>query len=121
MNTRVQQVCTAQLGKRLMELGVKSPSDFYWITHRNGDVEYYELKHGEPHPVQVWVPAYTVAELGLMLPRGFGSGRPFGKDLFECWPMFYAKVPEDHEVNEADARAKMLIYLIETGAIEVPS
>ncbi len=67
-----------------------------------------------------WVAAFTVAELGEMLPH-------FTTDHFSdgYWHVRYAwgtTIREEHyetEKTEADARAKMLIYLLENKLLSV--
>jgi len=140
------QVCSLELAKRLEELGVKQESLYsFWVFH-NDSIE-LEERHRRPvlaaykrqrhYKKAYWgklCSAFTVAELGEMLPRGFNSGRQFGKDLFECFPVFsaemqdeayednvkrFTKIPLDLEEKEADARAKMLIYLLENSLVKV--
>lgn len=129
------QVCNLELAKRLKELGVKKESFAYWYKAHSGC---HQLRIDRSDLGNDWeenkiTSAFTVAELGEMIPRGFSSGRPFGKDLFECWPTFEAmsddrldeeqsrflKVPLDRETKEADVRAKMLIYLLENKLVEL--
>lgn len=129
-----KQVCSLEFAMRLKELGVKQESVFLWDTIVRWDRPYPYLRLNQfDAPADGHISAFTVAELGEILPRGFSSGRPFGKDLFECWPTFdsapsgeiikeqekYLKVPLDCELTEADARAKMLIYLIENKLINI--
>jgi hypothetical protein len=69
-------------------------------------------------------PAYTVAELGEMLPANF----PTKKDnyskmvFFTCWdlknPIGSEKEVWFQRENEANARGKMLIYLLENKIIQ---
>ncbi len=111
-----QQVVSLDLSRKLKELGVKQESLFYWSnvdtpcpaiilgteTHRSGDF---------------LISAFTVAELGEILNVMVQSYRSF-KYHWEC-------VYDIEEIGfkgktEADVRAKMLIYLIENGVMEVP-
>jgi hypothetical protein len=137
------QVCNLELAKKLKELEVKKPSLYAYYgnagtwhdaivdmaMYKDADAEFREHK---------LLPAYTVAELGEMLPwvinhnklhyyftsdklvdgDGFGieyqvinltievvlrnEGKE--KELFLC---------REEDKSEANARAKMLIYLIE--------
>lgn len=137
-----QQVCSLELAQKLKELGVKQESLFYW--HRSYNPE----KKVENEPYVIYSPyldeskidysAFTVAELGEMLPWSFerdnkifflqqvknGKNSPIAKEH----ELFYSdgKV-EGGEVipfpcitadTEADARGKMLIYLAENGLID---
>ena len=117
------QVVSLNLAKRLKGIGVKQCSHFFWeepnrewghiewcVTHELND----DLKHFS---------AFTVAELGELLigDRDFFSGRNWNDAVFGC--NAYRGRDYVHRVEadtEADARAKMLIYLIENGHIESP-
>lgn len=121
-----KEVCSLDLSKRLKELGFKQESLFYWFEHKeNGrvmlayktQVGYYN-ENGAGFSDRTLetcdiYSAYTVAELGEMLPENFRSGKG-DKDS-----QFYCRV-DDEDFNpihicfsdtEADARAEMLIYL----------
>lgn len=113
------QVCSVELAKRLKELGVKQESAFYWdIIDKNcvfsgyGNVKENNLRN--------WCSAFTVAELGEMLPSQylscfrdetgwFGYNISPTKEWKEMYPC----------TTEANARAKMLIYLIENKIMEI--
>ena len=112
-----KQVCSLELAKRLKELGVKQDSAFYWSE------EYYshfrperigriilEREAQEKVPGGDWrcFSAFTVAELGEMLPPYTKSYRYYGG--FDC--DLENKPPKRADI-EADARAKMLIFLKE--------
>lgn len=126
------QVCSLELAKRLKELGVKQESYFScelgpssWdkqtpcvIINRGASGEYF-------------CSAFTVAELGEMLPRWvfFKFPNGTGHNLFvdfekqENWRVHYrfqgSTLNHMEEADtEADARAKMLIYLIEQGLLK---
>lgn len=127
------QVCSLELAKRLKELGVKQKSHFYWKE--------FEFRDGAKPPrsewrvihIEGWPPipyeyqggglqfpkaysAFTVAELGEMLPEPFVSSKTYGQ--YEVWCKVKSKKAILRANTEADARAKMLIHLIETGVIE---
>lgn len=119
-----KQVCSLELAKKLKELGLKQDS-LYYIHHRaaGDDKDGTWINHGKnilSDEEYEWVySAFTVAELGLLLPAGiqcnkFGplSNNPSQKQWgWHCW-----QVDKNHLENadtEADARAKMLIYLLE--------
>lgn len=75
------QVCSLELSKKLKTLGVKQESAFYWMPHYrwsfggkltekdilNWSVQYADYCEEEPKLIS----AFTVAELGEMLPSGF--------------------------------------------------
>lgn len=110
------QVCPLELAKRLKELGVKQESAFYWCDNNYGT---WELEDS-PLPAfeSDWCSAFTVAELGEMLPSGVTTERILGS-------MWLSKKKGDRfdatSVTEADARAKMLIHLIENSVLAVPA
>lgn len=137
------QVVSLELSKKLKELGVKQESYFYWYVVNDGDgippevvpqqkqytkTRIGEYKDGSGKWEENYYSAYTVAELGEMLPAEIKhNGNNFG---FDCgrldtgkWRMTYTnnKLQEYVEVfdeaTEADARAKMLIYLLENNLI----
>ena len=104
------QVCSFNIAKRLKELGVKQKSAFFWTSNR--ELARPLARH---EPLFHWVSAFNVAELGEMLPFPFESG-PGAKGGFQCsnrdGTLF--KIAD----TEADARAKMLCYLIEKGIVK---
>ena len=134
-----KQVCSLELAKKLKELGVEQDSLFWWDDHS-------ELGMGEivsfDEPDNPICSAFTVAELGEMLPREFDylasttehsgyEGRrsvwlTIGRTIIDDgWYVLYSdphpanKVPvySTHSTTETDARAKMLIYLIENNLV----
>lgn len=112
------QVTSLELSKRLKELGVKQESLFWWWQDYYGvGAKEPFLKDHEPHnPKGGWkyCSAFTVAELGEMLKDAPHPANPnFAAPLPEWsdkngWSNEYV-----YALTEADARAKMLIYLIE--------
>lgn len=130
--TLEQQVCSLELAKRLKKLGVKQESLFWWLDYKDERTPILSVWNGDAS-TQCWF-AFTVAELGLLLPWYIesrfledadkwlkiekdenvdGSVRwnisyqdEMGTDLFDVF-----------DSSEADARAKMLIYLIENKII----
>lgn len=114
------QVCSLESAKRFKELGVRQESLFYW--HIRPKTDDWAVALGRPYPDAYtnWSPcyasAYTVAELGNFLSV---------KEIPTLWPMFcfdrnkwfwYKDVVQN---TEAEARAKMLIYLLENKLVEV--
>lgn len=112
-----KQVCSIELSKRLKELGVPQESAFYWEKSPYQD-GWSLFKNEEEHRMQPNCAAFTVAELGEMLRGRDWSG---GIVPSHCWARCH-ELPEGQRVfeasSEADARAKMLIYLIEQGIIK---
>ena len=120
--TLEQQVCSLELSKRLKELGVKQESIFFWravgTKHDSWEIGYFSPGWLELEPVS----AFTVAELGEMLPPGYASSH--GKDMnWLCFCEFKRSSDKGYMKmagTEADARAKMLIYLLEEKLIALP-
>ncbi len=130
------QVASLDLAKRLKELGVKQESLFYhWATAIEQDgLAWWNVSEKEPRkgkPVRAYLDsvgrpsvlsAFTVAELGEMLPDKVGEKKIFNwKGILDGKTDWYAGVMNERawvEANtEANARAKMLIYLLENKLI----
>lgn len=116
-----KQVVSLELAKKLKELGVKQESLFWWLYDEDGD--YVDYLYGETLPARglkepfLRCSAYTVAELGELLPPGFISGQVEESEGYVCFDENNCNVLKDgfvgkYEDTEADARAKMLIYLL---------
>jgi hypothetical protein len=108
-----QQVCSLQLAKRLTELGVKHESFLIWRKSQHGNgwlVEGYKTADQSEHYA-----AFTVAELGSLLPNGTISWF----DPYNDWQCktSNSKKHIKRQWSEADTRARMLIYLIENKLI----
>ncbi|MDQ4420751.1 hypothetical protein OOT33_09940 [Sphingobium sp. DEHP117] len=128
-----QQVCSLKLAKRLKELGVKQHSLFWWDDHT--EISFVEIvSFMEPdNPV---CSAFTVAELGEILNNAcsvkFDDSVMQSLSAINGFMVWLADINSDayptidswmeqfHELTEADARAKMLIYLIENDLIQSP-
>jgi len=129
-----KQVTSLELSKKLKELGVKQESIFYCVKSEHRGEDYYFLSYSDdsqfgglyPRLTGEDISAFTVAELGEML-KGW---------IYECrcggnvWTITAVNPPSEdkdgkptyqtHSANtEADARAKMLIYLLENGLCQV--
>jgi hypothetical protein len=110
------QVCNVDLAKRLKQLGVEQESLFWWVDIIDGyDHSGREEWWIEPtyKGYKKYLSAFTVAELGKKLPEGYWSGK-FNKSKFVCWEYL---ADDTYAKTEADARAKMLIYLLENKLI----
>lgn len=113
-----QQVTSLELSKRLKELGVKQDSLWYWgkRTFANG----VGVIDKEKANSSAWIKicsAFTVVELGEMLKYSLQSyyedhDGDYHISIFGKTIMFI-------DGKEADARAKMLIYLIKNKLMEV--
>lgn len=116
--TLEKQVCNLDLAKRLKELGVKQESLFWWHesrTNRSEKTGFESLKTGKfyLHQSKGDYSAFTVAELGEMLPdkyRSFRASAGYWECRFTDEQGYETSSGGD---TEADARAKMLIYLLE--------
>lgn len=134
------QVCALKQAKRLKELRVIQDSFFYWTqTYINlieefkvlpiQNCSFFDLEDNEDvtdlldgdGENEIYA-AFTVAELGVMLPKQFGDDRIWdslplsntGIPFSECW----LKSNNGYKYfgafkTEAEARAAMLIYLLE--------
>ena len=116
------QVVSLELAKKLRDLGVKQESYFWWYEHGEpeweGEIETFvgrQIEKASP-----LFAAFTTGELGEMLPTNFKSEKVDlghgGKLHWTCWSGDYGN-PYEREDTEADARAKMLIYLLENKLI----
>lgn len=141
--TLEQQVTSLELSKRLKELGVKQESYFVWANYIGQPPNFESSWTLYPSDSEDWgnqearehIAAFTVAELGEMLPGELDGGVWY---WHECSPRGSVKnwlewfEDEDgdkkqldgqsHEWlisahTEADARAKMLVYLLENKLI----
>lgn len=116
------QVTSPILSKQLSDLGIKGNSLYYWVWN---DFNRLVLQTSpmiitgsapdfEQHEAKEYYSAYTVAELGEMLPEKVcwsGYVNYEGK-----WSMRFADFKAE-AITEADMKAKMLIYLKENNLI----
>ena len=120
------QVCSLKLAKKLKELGVEQNSIWYWSNDGDRrDVEFYlvlgikkAFRESSPKiddSKTKYYSAFTVAELGKRLPDYTSTWRHPGK-IWSCEIADKAFV--SGYKSEANARAKMLIYLLENKLIE---
>lgn len=117
------QVVSLELAKKLKELGVKQEGYFVWYT--NGDSAHLLDTPGEMRPMEgKTYSAFTVAEMGEMFPRDlyYRFGALFDGDHYlgcfadsDCEEIIHRVTVAS---TEADARAEMLIYLLENKLFE---
>jgi len=141
-----KQVCSFRVANKLRELGVKQESIFWhWATDVEEDgltwwaVSEKEPRRGKkvrelssPQHYRGKISAFTVAELGEILRVATSSDfegvvtSDSAENGFRVWmadplqdefPFTFDEESTFIEQSEADARAKMLIYLIENGLI----
>lgn len=125
-----RQVCSLPLAQRLKELGVKQESLFFWKDF--GERDGFGVEHRYHCTADNMVngySAFTVAELGEMLPRSVvgkdGKRHPkeyrgvnaHGQHIVSYHEDFEPPLETVFADTEADARAKMLIYLLENNLI----
>lgn len=147
-----KQVCSLELAKKLKDLGVKQESVWHWRGKTpEAEAKWKEYCEAEDStyvyekiPPQLWqgkspnfssqefsISAFTVAELGEMLPMGdfalngvvaevvTSGSRRAGWFVFFQESESFEELRHFLEPTEADARAKALIWLIENGHMEV--
>lgn len=136
-----KQVCSLELAKKLKELGVKQESYFTWykwdgLGWQIGDTAVLEEQAHAflEEDIPTNTSAFTVAELGEILPYVFTKDEKFyyiqcnanGNSLRYMDYITYNSngvgtflrgYPLVDADTEADARAKMLIYLLENNLI----
>lgn len=120
------QVTSLEIAKQLKSLGVKQESLFSWYMYTSGDMndgvgEEYKLMMGAPHKNTSETSAFTVAELGELL-REVQTWIDCG-DV--CYDLSFenakptvgwgGNLHEETAATEADARGKLLIYLLTHG------
>jgi hypothetical protein len=141
-----KQVCALEYSKRLWELGVRQESYFYHIIGKRAGIDKVLQHVIEPSSIKDSMlfnrrvlpgleveayPAYTVAELGEMLPDEF----IVNDEEVNLFCYFYlgpkrvaygyegkgkASFHEEQDSTEANARTKMLIHLLENNLIPKP-
>ena len=128
-----KQVTSLDLSKSLKSLGVKQDSYFQWFTKvdDDGDTGIWEVKECRQFGSKGYCSAFTTTELGEMLPDAFIDVEDSLERQFELvlikegeeYKVYYeyfiesVRTSEFTEKIEANARAKMLIYLLENKLI----
>lgn len=148
------QVCSLELAKKLKDLNVRQESAFYWVEIIPGEnpntwpghekpTRRFELMNHFPFGLyengiyqgeEKYYSAFTVSELGEMLPPDTDSGKGHSGKFYcftcdsedgDTWHYDRAsemgKDFEPHcetDENEANARAAMLAHLIEKGIVK---
>jgi hypothetical protein len=116
-----QQVCSLELAKRLKKLGVKQDGVFGYASKRSEKYRLYFDPFTERVNLNSVVSAFTVAELGEMLPEEMKNGTSWEelriKRDGDEWNVIYGALWNEEASTEADARAKMLVHLLENKLI----
>lgn len=122
--TLESQVCSLDLAKRLKGLGVKQESYFNWAKIKQEPKTSWIIdKNAVTLPEVDYYSAFTVAELGEMLPvrdgdKNFTYKRAYAQEKGFYWLIYGGEDNEKMTANtEADARAKLLIHLLENKLI----
>lgn len=121
------QVVSLELAKKLKDLGVKQESLFAWVGSKHRGEDYFFLVYSDdsqfggvyPRETGEDYSAFTVAELGEILRLGGQVWMPYFCDqaMDNGWVYKFQNGKIIVENTEADARAKMLIYLLENSLI----
>lgn len=127
-----QQVCSLELSKELKELGYPQESLFWYSPYveigGSGRPSFkLEYRTGVKSNREISISAPTVAELGIVLPNGYYSYRREYNDWWciaveedgceSCIRSYETFFDDTISDTEADARAKMLIYLLKNKLI----
>lgn len=124
--TSLPDLCVRrELAEELKNLGVRQESLFYWID-KYPDAPSTMKEDARWQPVlwsmagDIRYAAFTSGELGEMLPFGYVSGRT-SDGKFGCYNDPEVEMTGEFQIEktEADARAKMLIYLLKEGLVKV--
>lgn len=121
------QVVSLELAQKLKKLGVKQDSHYFWHFNCLPDEHLIIFLIKNQYKKKDLVSAFTVAELGEMLPHDFKSYKCVGQPLqwecsndnlkWHCDPKKGIYREAMHDDTEAGVRAKMLIYLLENKLI----
>ena len=112
-----KQVCSLELAKRLKELRVEQESLFSWFEVPGYKGSYDIVFHSDSASyMKKMAAAFTVAELGEMWKK-WNIDEPLPHIGQNGW-YWYRGETEIREKTEANARAKMLIHLIEKGLVK---
>ena len=113
------QLTNLELSKRLKELGVKQESLWWWYMLKTTYGEKPHLRLHKGSPKHEYYSAFTVAELGEMLPTHIKehfleiTKRKNFSGVGSHWSIDYHNYLGCEANTEANARAKMKIYLLE--------
>lgn len=123
------QVCSLEQAKRLEELGIEGGTAFYWkVNETQSVVTESQMRFWIEKYVPVcndYYPAFTVAELGVMLPDFITSDalytyqqrratldRVKRNHEISYWNLGDKKLYSSYSNSEAECRASLVIYLL---------
>lgn len=133
------QVVDLDLSKKIAELGVPQNSLFYWIKDfdfgqgwslmgegyfygMNYDAGCFKMCDYYRERYELYS-AFTASELGELLPTAIDGKSIFTDRFHDLWLVGYADIYEDDVPfmpNEVDARAMLLIHLLQNGLYKLP-
>lgn len=112
-----KQCCSLESARRLKELGFSQESLFYHCVRKQPDGRQIRRRtRGIKFYSGQYISAYTVAELGELLPKGFWHISKGDRFHITC---VNSSEQAMSGLNEAECRALMLIYLAYNKLIEV--
>lgn len=121
-----KQVISLELAKKLKELDIKQESYFWWVNVKTENIPngaWFLLDNDDPYQDGAEIySAFTVAELGEMLFNPFPNliiNYKINGEYVCAMGNGDNKLAEFKEKIEANARAKMLIYLLENDLIKL--
>jgi hypothetical protein len=123
------QVCGLEQAKKLKESGIDQSTQWYWcypvheklissktsIIHASVTSDYLDDNEGDEFDHNI-ASAYSVAELGIMLPSGYDTMHTTDEG-WRCYGYEGHELAEDPFATEAQARADAVIKLIENKVI----
>jgi hypothetical protein len=126
-----RQVCSVELARELKELGVRQESHFWWSRSwiaSGNSLDWKLCRFGETFNESTRCSAFSAAELGEMLPPDNALQRKeiVRENCLEVQWTAYHLLGDGSELifergnTEADARAKLLIYLLKKEMLPRP-
>lgn len=130
---KIEQICVSlELAKKLKEAGYRQESLFGWVENLNGDFSLVGIRpdrNKQINKLMDWYSAPTASELGEALPSRIINKDEFGYliiqklQLSNRYNISYISMEELEisqafiDKSEANARAKMWLYLKEKGLL----
>lgn len=111
-----KQVVSLEIAQRMDKLGIKGESLFCMDSY--GDI--YDRKRDSLDDSEKYYPAYTVAEMGEMLPKFFVSGKEENGGPYFCKDDCVTNKMTNEIIfadSEAKARGLLLCYLKENNLL----